>query len=384
MARSRSGPILALAIIAALVAGLWLFFSRGPSETEAGSDPPVLEREDVIEESPRPSRAPTLALGLDPDPMIADVAGLSPPRIDLVIPELDVTPEEVVDPLIVPAEPRDLTLLVEKAMREVLAALCKRADECCPEAELCDLSIMAKMPMDEVAQEMVKQGGEGAGLDEQAVDECLLALRDFPCESDFDGMSRAVCSDGEDGERVCDEVPGKPSIPPACRRLVRGTTAVGEPCDEDQACGGAAVCVKVRVAEGQGACRVLADRGAPCSWSADCQGDLLCVRGTCSPPRGAGQVCEGAQPWCTMGRCRVGTCKYGLTCRDGLCQAQGREGGSCRMEEDCARGMVCDGPGTCRWAEPGEWHSEPVREADAELPICRNFRRMTQQHREAP
>ncbi len=27
----------------------------------------------------------------------------------------------------------------------------------------------------------------------------------FPCESDFDGMSRAVCHDDEDGERVCDE-----------------------------------------------------------------------------------------------------------------------------------------------------------------------------------
>lgn len=379
MARSRSGPVLALLLIAALVLGLWILFASAPEEP--AMDPPRAPGEDVIDAPDPELRRPSLPLGLEPEPILADVIALHPPRFDVVLPEADAAAEEAHSAVHVPAEPVDLILVVEKAMREVLAALCKRADECCPGQDLCDLEIMAKMPMDEVAEEMVKQGGEGARMDEGALDECLLALRDYPCEFDFDGMSRAACHDDDDGERVCDEIPGKASIPTACRKLVRGAGEVGDPCDEDQACGGDAVCVKVRVAEGKGTCRLLAPRAAGCTWSADCQGELLCVHGTCSPPRAAGQACEGAKPWCTMGKCRVGTCKFGLSCRDGLCVAQGTEGVGCRMEEDCVRGMVCDS-GACRWAEDGEWLSEPARAPDAELPICRNFRRMTQQHRD--
>jgi hypothetical protein len=379
MARSRSGPVLVLVVLAALAAGIWLLFSRGPVETGAPAAPGAAG--DVVDEVDPPQRRAPLALGLDPEPMLADVVSMPRPRPDIVLQEADGVQEEASGALLVPAEPVDLVLEVETAMREVLAALCKRADECCPSQGLCDLEIMAAAPMDEVAEEMVKQGGEGARMDEEALDECLVALRDYPCENDFDGMSRASCHETGDGERICEEIPAKASIPAACRKLVRGATAAGDPCGEDQACGGDAVCVKVRAAEEEGVCRVLAPRAAPCTWSADCQGELLCVHGTCSPPRAAGQACEGTKPWCTMGQCRVGTCKYGLSCKDGLCVSQGGEGGECRMEEDCVRGMVCE-EGVCRWAEEGEWVSAPERAPDAELPICKNFRRMKEQHGE--
>lgn len=382
MARSRSSPAIVLGILAALIVGLWCFLSSEPDEDPARSDPPVADDTDVMEEPEQRSPRKPLPLSLEPDPVIADVVLMPRPRLDVLLPEYDAALEETNEPLHVPAEPVDLTLLVEKAMRDVLAALCRRADECCPGEGLCDLKVMEMLPMDEVAEEMVRQSGEGARLDEQALDECLVALRDFPCEADFDGGSRAVCHDGDDGERICDEIPGKPLIPAACRRLVRGNAAVGEPCKEDPACGGDAVCVKVRVAEEQGTCRTLATRGDPCSWNADCRGEMLCVRGTCSPPRGAGQVCEGAQPWCTMGRCRVGTCAYGLTCRDGLCKSQGRDSVDCRMEEDCARGMICDSQEGCRWPGEGEWVAHPEPAPDAELPICKSFRKMNE-HRQA-
>ncbi|MFH1532385.1 MAG: Dickkopf N-terminal cysteine-rich domain-containing protein [Pseudomonadota bacterium] len=383
MAGSRSGPVIVLCLLVALLVGLWCLLSPDPDDGPGRTAPPVAWDMDVVEEPGQRAGRVIPSLGLAPDPMVADVTWLPSPQADILLPESDTVVEETGGALQIPAEPADLTLLVEKAMRDVLGALCRRADECCPGEGLCDLEAMEQMPMDEVAEEMVRQGGEDPHLDEQALDECLVALRTFPCAADFDGTARAVCHEGDGGERACDEVPGKPTVPTACRRLVRGDAGPGEPCEEDQACDGDAVCVKVRGAEGQGTCRALAARGDPCTWSAGCQGDMLCVRGTCSPPRGAGQVCDGAQPWCSQGRCRVGTCAFGLTCRDGLCAPQGREGTGCRLEEDCARGMVCDSEAGCRWPGEGEeeWVGHPRPDPDAESPICKIFRGINERRR---
>jgi len=382
MVRPRSGPVLAVAVLLVVVASVWFLAPWGSEKEEDRTVRIASDDADVEEEPDRPMGRPIPPLGFEPDPVTADVRGISRLVIDVVLPEPDVVPDDTLPSLHVAAEPVSPTiLLVEKAMRDVLAALCRRAEECCPDPGICDLLVMEKMPMDEVAEEMVKQGGEGARLDDQALDDCLVALRNYPCDADFDGAARARCREGDDGAVTCDEIPGKPSIPLPCRRLVRGRAADGEACDEDPVCGGDAVCVKIRGAEDRGACRIPADRGEPCSWSADCRGDMLCVHGVCGPPRSAGQACEGEQPWCSRGRCRVGTCALGLICRDGLCAPQGRDGGDCRMEEDCVRGMVCDLRTGCRRPEEEEEVSHPGPDPDADLPICETFRRMNEQRR---
>ena len=305
---------------------------------------------------------------------------MSGPGFDEVLVEPDVAPGEIGAPLlIVPAEPVDLSVQVEQAMRDVLAALCRRADECCPGAEICDLRVLEAAPMDEVGEDMVKKAGEGATMDEQALDDCLVALRDFSCDADFTEHSRARCRT-EDGTRICDEIPNKPILPASCRRLVRGRAEAGAVCDSDHVCGGEAVCVRVNNSGEAGRCSVLAGHGEPCSWNAGCRGGMFCVRGTCSPPPGAGQVCDGEQPWCERGKCRVGTCAFGLVCRDGLCAPQGRAETPCRMDEDCAPGLVCDPEGGCQLTPDEEGVEGPRPEADYEPPLCGLFRGLNKQY----
>ncbi len=164
------------------------------------------------------------------------------------------------------------------------------------------------------------------------------------------------------------ELPGYSQIP-ACRNMMRGSKAQGEPCEYSAECGGGLICFTVTgdafgdyqcvpegtsgshcvtdnqcqaglfcVGESDGYCGELGGQFAPCVYSSQCEPGLLCTSTNgCQPPKMLGDSCDFTD-----------VCDYGTGCgfATDTCILIGQ------YNEACTDSYTCDGrcdqtTGTC-------------------------------------
>lgn len=166
-----------------------------------------------------------------------------------------------------------------------------------------------------------------------------------PCDAS-DGIDPCgaglICS-GPTGNRTCKSGTVNPGLAPCHSE---------QPCDLGERCVG-------------GVCRKIVPKGEPCSSDLECPEFHICHENTCAMRPWIGGECDEAQR-CLVGTCADGRCQLpaageacvsdtlllGLRCDgasrcDGsVCQLPFGEGVSCRDNNQCSDGLVCNN-GTC-------------------------------------